>query len=109
MQQDPTDMARMFVDLWQEQMKQFMQDERYLNASLDMLQKMQQSYAPAPGEPAHDEPSHTSPRAAHHAAASSPAPADEHGKLSLFAERLAICERRILELERQVAELERRA
>jgi hypothetical protein len=111
MQHDTPEMARLFMDLWQEQMKQFMQDERYLNASLDMLQKMQQSYAPYAGDSTHAERSdiHEKPSVAPHSAAASAAHADESGKLSIIAERLSLCERRILELERQLADLERRS
>jgi hypothetical protein len=101
-------MARLFMDMWQEQMKQFMQDERYLNASLDMFQKMQQGYSPA-SERDHAESSDCPPTDTARTATSASASVDEHGKLSLIAERLAICERRILELERLVADLEKRA
>ncbi|MBY0356246.1 MAG: hypothetical protein K2Q12_11045 [Rickettsiales bacterium] len=120
MQHDPSEMARLFVDMWQEQMKQVMQDERYLNASLDMINKLQQTYSndmTGLGEMMHAHSSPNSsresagarPRDTNNAAESASTSADEHDLLSLIAERLAISERRILELERQVSELKKRS
>ncbi len=81
-------MARQFVDMWQEQSQAMMQDERFLDTMLEMFRSM-----PQPG-------------ASGDAAASADAAAasgDGGDGMERLARRVELLERRIAELERQLA------